>query len=122
MIKGLETENYSLTEFDNNSVRLWFKEDASYVKIPTSDLDEIVELIQSYKKYVLKEKPKYPFMECTNKWITKNGDELDLPNMTRKHLKNCKAMIESICHDEKLNATDYIIYNNIIKELNIRGC
>jgi|GEM_PF-4301677 len=123
MIKGLGTEHYSVkqNELASNFVDLHWKEDDSYSTIPIEDLDEIVELIQSYKKYVLKETPKYPFMECTNKWMTKNGEELELASMTRKHLKNCKSMIESICHDEKLNATDYIIYNNIVEELNIKN-
>lgn len=119
MIKGLETENYLLkqTGIDYNFATLYSKNGSSYIEIPVGDLDEIIELIQSYKKFVLKETPKYPFMDCTDNWITKNGDELELSNMTRKHLKNCKSMIESICHDEKLNEEDYVIYRNIVREL-----
>lgn len=122
MLEGLETTNYSLRQnkHNNNFAELYSKEEYLSIRICIDNLDEIIELIQNYQKIVLKQKPKYPFMECTDKWINKRGEELELESMTTKHLYNCKAMIESICRDEELRAKDYSIYNCIERELYIR--
>ncbi|WP_346938278.1 hypothetical protein [uncultured Clostridium sp.] len=117
MIKGLRTEHFNIQEWDDDLVELTELESGKDFLVSKEDLNELIESIRQYQKHVLKEIPKYPFMDCTDSWITKNGDVLNLSEMTKKHIHNCKAMIESICRDEGLNANDYIIYKKLINEL-----
>ena len=122
MLEGLETRNYSLSKSKSNGnfAEFYSKVEGLSIYVHMDNLNEIVELIQNYQKIILKQTLKYPFMECTDKWINEKGEELELIHMTTKHLYNCKAMIESICADEGLRAKDYSIYNCIERELYLR--
>lgn len=63
---------------------------------------------------------KYTFQQCTDKWVTINGEVLELKDMSTEHLINSIHMIERICAHEKWNCKDFVIYRNLLKELKNR--
>lgn len=64
---------------------------------------------------------KYTFQKCSDKWITRNGKILELKDMNKRHLINSMNMIERICFHENWNCMDFIIYQNLLKEINNRN-
>ena len=54
---------------------------------------------------------------CKDKWKTRDGQILELKDMTKNHIINSLNMILRICNREHLNPNRYKIYNNLRKEL-----
>jgi len=60
---------------------------------------------------------KYVFQNCRNKWITKDGIEIEVKDMSTKHIENSIAMIDNICSKECISVNSHEIYNILNEEL-----
>ena len=63
----------------------------------------------------------YAFEFCKDKWKTRDGQILELKDMTKNHIINSLNVILRICYREHLNPNSYKIYNNLRKELKRRN-
>ena len=84
-----------------------------------NQLDDAIEILQKAKE-IFSERERFPFEKCTDKWISKNGEELDIRCMETKHIINSIALVDRTCGAEGLTPTNYSIYNKLKKELGTR--
>lgn len=54
------------------------------------------------------------------KWVTADGKELEVKDMTSNHIQNCISMMDRMLKPRKVNPTEYKIYNILKDELKRR--
>lgn len=74
-----------------------------------------------YSMFSQEPKIKYTFQKCKNKWIMRDGQEIEIKDMETSHIINSLNMILKICNKEGWKATNYNIYNRLRQELNNRN-
>ena len=76
-----------------------------------------------FEHYTFLQEPKikYTFQRCKDKWIMRNGQEIDIKDMETTHIINSLNMLLKICKKENWKATSFNIYNNLRKELDSRN-
>ena len=87
--------------------------------IEENNLDDAIEVLQKAKE-LLVQRELYPFEKCTDKWIAKDGKEMNVEDMTTNHIKNAINMVKRICNEEKLVSSDYEIVARLNDELRER--
>lgn len=75
-----------------------------------------------FEQYTFLQEPKikYTFQRCKNKWIMRNGQEIDIKDMETTHIINSLNMVLKICSKEGWKPNKYSIYNKLKKELENR--
>ena len=75
-----------------------------------------------FEHYAFIQEPviKYTFQRCKNKWIMRDGKEIEIKDMETSHIINSLNMVLKICKKEGWKATNYNIYNKLRKELDNR--
>ena len=74
-----------------------------------------------FEQYILSQEPKkYILTKTQDKWIMRNGQEIDIKDMETTHIINSLNMVLRLCKKKGCKATDYNIYNKLRRELDIR--